>query len=140
MPGDLWLQDLNGDGKIDAQDQERLGKSGSPQFVYGVSLGANYKGFTLDVLVQGTGARNSYMGFYAQAAEGLNRTNFAFQSNYWSANNTGSRFPRPADNSLNSGNNYTSSTFWLVNTQYVRLKSLTLNYDFKSVIKNPEFS
>ena len=134
--GDVWYQDINGDGKIDGQDQWRTGKPSDPRFVYGITLGGSYKGFTFDVLIQGTGNRNTYLGGYLQGAEGANRVNFAFQKDFWTANNTGASFPRAGDNSLNSNNNYASSDFWLINTRYVRLKSLTLNYDFKSIIKN----
>jgi len=136
MLGDVWYQDVNGDGKIDAQDQWRKGKPSDPRFVYGLTLGGSFKGLTLDMLIQGTGNRNTYMGYYLQGAEGANRVNFAFQKDFWTANNTGASFPRAGDNSLNGNNNYTSSDFWLISTKYVRLKSLTLSYNLKSIIKN----
>ncbi|MFT4154771.1 TonB-dependent receptor [Parafilimonas sp.] len=138
--GDLWLEDTNGDGKIDAQDYRRLGKSQSPRFTYGMPLGIEYKGFRLDALIQGSGSRNVYLGTYLQGSEGVNRVNFEFQKDYWLSDNTNSSFPRAGTSSLNNGNNYVSSTFWLKNARFVRLKSLTLTYDFKRLIKTNKIS
>ena len=135
-PGDVQLQDTNGDGKIDAQDYRQLGKSQSPHFTFGVPFGATYKGIRLDALVQGTGTRDVYLGTYLQGGEGVGRINYDFQKDYWLADNAGASFPRAGISSMNNSNNYTSSTFWLKNAQFVRLKSLTLSYDFKKLLGN----
>jgi len=133
--GDVWLEDTNGDGKIDAQDFRRLGKSSSPRFTFGIPFGLQYKGFKLDALVQGSGTRSVYLGGYLQGGEGFNRINFDFQKDYWLADNKNSDFPRAGNSSMNSGNNYTSSTFWLKNGRFVRLKSVTLSYNFTRLLK-----
>ncbi|MCU7552230.1 TonB-dependent receptor [Chitinophagaceae bacterium LB-8] len=137
--GDVWLADTNGDGKIDSQDNRRLGKSQSPRFTFGVPVGLQYKGLRLDALVQGTGTRNVYLGGLIQAGEGFNRINFDFQKDYWLSSNTDASYPRAGNNTMNSGNNYTTSTFWLKNARFVRLKSVTLSYDFKRIMKKSSF-
>lgn len=38
------------------------------------------------------------------------------------------------NSSVNGNNNYVTSDFWLVNGRYIRLKSLQLGYDFRSVL------
>jgi len=137
--GDNWLADINGDGKIDSDDFRRLGKAQSPQFVYGVPFGLTFKNITVDALLQGTGRRDVYLGGYLQGGEGLYRINFEFQKDFWMQGNTGASYPRAGTSSLNSGNNYARSTFWLKNAQYLRLKSLSIAYDFSPFIKNIKF-
>ena len=133
--GDIWYEDTNGDGKIDGQDFRRLGKSSSPRFIYGIPINLEYKGLSLDMLVQGTGKRNLYMGWGVMSDNG--RVTYDYEKDYWTENNTDSRFPRLTGTSLNSSNNSTSSTYWLMNAQYIRLKSLTLSYDLKrTILKN----
>lgn len=133
--GDVWLEDTNGDGKIDAQDFRRLGKSTSPRFTFGIPFGLEFKGLKLDALIQGSGTRNVYLGGYLQGGEGFGRINFDFQKNYWLSSNKDAEFPRAGNNTMNSNNNYTSSTFWLKNARFVRLKSVTLTYNFRRLLK-----
>jgi hypothetical protein len=129
--GDVSYADTNGDGKIDAQDFRRQGTSSSPRFVYGVNFGLNYKGFALDGLIQGTGSRDLYVGSYLQ---GRGTYVAEYQMDYWKPTNTGASEPRPTDTGINSGNNFTSSSYWIVNATCVRLKTLTLSYDLKSTL------
>lgn len=130
-PGDLWYQDVNGDGKIDGQDQSRFGHNANPTFVYGVDLGASYKGLTVMATIQGTGKRQTYFSNVAMGSEGERRLDFEFQNDNWSPDNLKAGMPRPGNASLNDNNNYASSDFWARDTHYVRLKSLTIAYDFK---------
>ena len=135
-PGDLWYADINGDGKIDGQDQHRYGHNSSPSFVYGFDIFLGWKGFNVMANIQGTGPRETYMNSYVQGSEGERRLDFKYQLDTWSPENRNATFPRPGNNSMNSNNNYASSDFWSVKSQYVRLKSLTLSYNFKySVLK-----
>ncbi|MFR4739669.1 hypothetical protein [Phocaeicola coprocola] len=55
-PGDIAYR-YNGRW-IDINDWIRQGAPRFLHLTYGITLGASYKGFTLDVLLQGTGARN----------------------------------------------------------------------------------
>lgn len=137
--GDVWLQDTNGDGKIDGQDNRRLGKSQSPRFTFGIPVGVQYKGLRLDALVQGAGTRDVYLGSYLQGGEGAGRINFDFQKDFWLSGNTAASFPRAGNNTMNAGNNYTTSTFWLKDGRFVRLKSITLSYDLKRIMKKSAF-
>jgi TonB-linked SusC/RagA family outer membrane protein len=138
--GDVWLQDTNGDGKIDAQDYRRMGLSQMPRFTFGLPVGVEYKGLHLDVLIQGTGSHDVYLGTYLQGGEGLTRINYEFQKDFWTSTNTSSSFPRAGTNAMNAGNNYTNSTYWLKDARFVRLKSLTLSYNFKRLVKSKIFS
>ncbi|WP_316753180.1 SusC/RagA family TonB-linked outer membrane protein [Pedobacter gandavensis] len=137
-PGDLQYQDVNNDGKIDGQDQARFGHNTSPTFVFGFDLGATYKGASIQATIQGTGARQTYMSNVSQGAEGERRLDFAFQNNSWSPDNQNANLPRPGNLTLNDNNNYASSDFWARKSNYVRLKSVTLSYDFKHALLNKQ--
>lgn len=136
-PGDLFFQDLNGDGKIDGEDFQRIGKPTFPSFSYGFDFNLDYKNFFLYGLLQGTGDR------YRQISEFMRGTNteylsYAFQLDYWRPDNPNAKFPRLSTyQNLNSGQNYTvSSDFWYHNAAYLRLKSIQFGYDFKDMLKN----
>lgn len=137
-PGDIWYEDVNGDGKIDGQDQRKYGYSSSPRFVYGFDLTLSWKGLSVLANIQGTGRRQIYMNNYAQAQEGERRLDFAYQLDTWSPENRDATFPRPGNISLNENNNYAGSDFWAVDAHYVRLKSLTISYDLKSSLFKKE--
>lgn len=47
MPGDIKYKDVNGDGKIDGNDQVAIGATTKPNLIYGFGIAANWKG--LDV-------------------------------------------------------------------------------------------
>ncbi len=132
-PGDIRYQDTNKDGKIDGQDFRRIGNNSSPRLVFGFTLSGEYKGFSINALIQGTGRRDIYIGDYLQARE-ENRVNFGFQADYWTSVNTNAKYPRAANSNINSSNNYSSSNFWLLDASYIRLKSLSLAYDLKKVV------
>ncbi len=51
-PGRIRYKDLNGDGKIDNFDQTWI-TEGVPDFNYGLNLGAGYKGFDVQLFLQG---------------------------------------------------------------------------------------
>lgn len=130
-PGDLQYQDVNNDGKIDGQDQMRYGHNTTPTFVFGFDLGASYKGASIMATIQGTGPRQTYMSNVAMGSEGERRLDFVFQTDAWSTDNPNATLPRPGNLTLNDNNNYASSDFWARKSNYVRLKSVTLSYDFK---------
>ena len=58
---------------------------------------------------------------------------YEFQTDVWTADNRNSLYPRLHQSaSYNGNNNFVSSDFWYVNTKYLRLKTLTVGYDFKN--------
>lgn len=132
--GDLGYQDINGDGKIDSEDQIKLGKPFFPLFDYGFDFNLDYKGFFLNGLLQGTGERYTELALLYKGGNIVN-SNYAFQLDFWTPDNIDAHFPRSsALQSTNSGNNTVNSDFWLINAQYIRLKSLQFGYDFKKVL------
>lgn len=133
--GDLKYEDFNGDGIINDNDQHRIGHASSPRMNYGLSLGLEYKGWFMNMLWQGAGA---YDIEYAYRTQEKMLVYFDFQKDAWSLDNQDALFPRLRSASgVNGYNNNMASTFWLVNGKYIRLKNLSIGYDFKNnVLKN----
>jgi hypothetical protein len=138
----LAYKDINGDGKIDSEDQIKLGKPFFPLFDYGFDFNLEYKGFFLNGLLQGTGERYTELALLYKGGNIVN-SNYTFQLDFWTPDNPSATYPRSsALQSTNSGNNTVNSDFWLINAQYIRLKSLQFGYDFKRVLfkNNPRIS
>lgn len=133
-PGDLKYQDFNGDGLIDGADQYNQGKNGFPRGLFGLNLGLKWKGFALDMLIQGSTRFDTYLGSTVMMSDSQSGSTprYGFQTDYWTPNNTDAKFPRLLYNlDTNGGNNSVTSNFWLINSHYTRLKDVRLSYDFK---------
>lgn len=129
--GDIAYQDVNGDGKIDGEDQVRWGMPTAPHFTYGIDFLFSYKGFTLSGLLYGTGKRNIEFDYTTKKNEAVWLLD-KYRLDYWTENNRDATFPRTSLEALtNGGNNAENSTFWVKNASFLRLKNLTLEYDFK---------
>ncbi len=126
-PGDIKFKDVNGDGKIDADDRVRSNKNSEPKFVAGVTLGANWNNFDLMMLFQGAVGGETYV-WRERAGEAGNFYKETFE-NRWTPENPSSVHPRI----FNRENEYWVSnrnTYYLKNTDYLRLKNVELGYTF----------
>lgn len=63
LPGDWWLNDWNGDGVVNNDDQHPIASLGLPVFNYGISMGASWKNLDLAMNFQGS------FGVYVQYGE-----------------------------------------------------------------------
>ncbi|GHE35742.1 SusC/RagA family TonB-linked outer membrane protein [Sphingobacterium griseoflavum] len=128
--GDLKYRDLNGDGFIDDRDQAPIGRPNLPSTVLGLTLGANYKGFSANILLQG-----SFDYSFDVIGTGIEPFQSQFQpihqQRYTPGNPQSAAFPRLTQNptTVNSARAYRSD-FWLLNAQYIRLKTVDLGYQF----------
>jgi len=132
--GDVKYEDFNGDGKIDSGDNQHLGKSSFPRGSYGLLFNLGYKGFALNMLLQGSTRFDLYKEGFNEQITSMPIA-YWYETDFWTPENTSAKYPRatcaPA---LNGNNNYQSSDLWLVNGAYLRLKSLNLSYDFKQIL------
>lgn len=136
--GDIKYEDVNGDGKIDGNDQRRLGSSSAPHIQYGINIQLGYKGFYLSTLLQGSGSFDMYispaLGMQTGQTYGL-PVAYDYQKDFWTVDNTDAQYPRlMANTALNANNNYMTSDFWTVNGRYLRMKDLQFGYDFKYLL------
>lgn len=145
--GDIKYKDLNGDGVIDEQDKARIGRSNRPKWMLGLNLSAEWNGFDFsaqftaglkfDVALIGT----YYNGYDDNTVwtqtfkEGANSPLWLVQNSY-SIDNPNGEYPRlTLGNMSHGGDNGLSSTFWMKNGNYLRLKDFQIGYSLpKSVL------
>ena len=142
-PGDIKYADLAGppgtngkptapDGKIDANDITSIGHPLYPEIVYGMTLGASWRGLDLNLLFQGAADATVYLTdeyaypFYNGAKI------FSEQTDAWTPTHTNARYPRLLTNPTT--NNTQNSSFWMYSGSYLRLKTAELGYSLPPVI------
>lgn len=146
--GDFRFKDLNGDGRITAEDRTYLG-SPLPDFVFGVPLNFKYNfksgDLELSMFFQGQTGNKIYnvMDYYLyNAAEG--NVYADIRSKHWSGQVAENRayFPLnttaeiPDLDANDAPRNFRSSNFFVKDGSYLRLKELRLAYSFdQSLIK-----
>lgn len=154
LPGDVKFKNLrddergtniisSGDNTLNNPGDRKVIGNRTPRYLYGINLGVNYKGFDLNVFMQGTGKRDAWID---------NTLTFPMYSdfkfiplykglgNYWqpvdAANgnytpvNANAEFPRIYGNYGNQGSNYRQSDRYLSDASYFRIKNVTLAYTF----------
>ena len=139
MAGDLKYYDFNGDGKIDGSDQIRAGAGSSPDTNFGINVDLGYKGWSFNMLWQGASNYNLYLdGIRMVGNSNYQPVIYEFQRDQWAPDNRNATYPRQhASSGSNGGNNFVGSDFWLVDSRYIRLKNLSIGYDFKhTLLKN----
>ena len=140
-PGDIKYQDVNGDGTINSDDQIAIGYSTTaPEIYYSFHLGAEWKGLGIDAMFQGTANYSAILNTKAMFRPVLNSTNLStyYYENRWTEGNTNARFPRLTSES--NTNNYQTSTVWVVNRSFLKLRNLEVYYKLpKSLMQKAKF-
>lgn len=138
--GDVKIVDLNNDGVIDSKDRFRFDYTSTPRTVFGINLGLSYKNFDVSALIQGQTDAYNYDGeFVRLGTTDYSNTYAARAKDHWTPDNTDATMPR-AD-CYQPG----SSTFFLYDATFVRLKNLEVGYSIpkkfseKIHIKNLRF-
>lgn len=133
MAGDLKYYDFNGDGKIDGDDQYRMGNGTSPRANFGINVDMSYKGWSFNMLWQGATNYNIYVDTILMGGNSnYLPVIYDFQTDIWSPDNRNALYPRQhASAGFNGNNNFVGTDFWLVDARYIRLKNMSIGYDFK---------
>jgi len=128
VPGDIKYEDVNDDGVINDNDICAIGYGSTPQIYYNLHLGAEYKGFGLYMMCQGTGRYSAIMStksLYWPLTGNTTISQYAYD-NRWTATNPNATMPRLSYSSNN--NNYQTSSWWLRNRSYLKLRNIELYY------------
>ncbi len=142
MAGDLKYYDFNGDGKIDGNDQYRQGAGTAPHANYGITADVRWRGFNFSMLWQGATNYNKYLDAILMGGNSnYLPVIYEFQTDIWAPDNTDALYPRQHINAgMTGSNNFVGTNFWLVDCHYIRLKNMTIGYDFKhKLLKNTKW-
>jgi TonB-linked SusC/RagA family outer membrane protein len=119
--GDIKYVDANNDGFVDERDRKEIGNS-SPRLQYGINLDLKYKGFNLSVLAIGYGKYNRLLDNQYYQIYGNRKYSQVVIDGLPNGN------AHPQLSVLSSENNFVSSTYWIVNGAFMKLRNVELGY------------
>ena len=123
-PGDLKFADVNRDGYLDDKDKRSFG-SGLPKVTFGFNYNGSWKNLDIAIMFNGTIGNKMYNAFKMD----LYRLNASPDLvNSWSPANPSSGIPRLVFSDPNS-NYTTSSSYFLEDASYLRLRNLQIGYN-----------
>jgi len=120
-PGDVKYSDTNNDGYVDERDRKEIGNS-SPRLQYGFNFDLNYKGFNLSILAMGYGKYNRLLNTQYYQIYGNRKYSRVVVDGLPNGN------PHPQLSALSSENNFVSSTYWIINSGFLKLRNIELGY------------
>lgn len=135
-PGDFRYKDLNGDGRISADDRVYLGSS-LPDFVFGIPVAFSYSNFDVNIFFQGQTGNKIFnvMDYYLNNAA-MGNLYADIRDKHWSGQlrddrkfytlNLNAQIPDldPTD----AARNFRASDFFVKDGSYLRLKELRFTY------------
>jgi TonB-linked SusC/RagA family outer membrane protein len=129
-PGDIRFRDLNNDGVINQFDKTALGYGTIPEIVYGFGINLAYKNFDISAFFQGVGNVDIQLtGMAPFGGTKIAENSLALITDRWTPETTNPHpfYPRLSSNST-LNDNYATSTWWLTNGRYLRLKNAEVGY------------
>jgi TonB-linked SusC/RagA family outer membrane protein len=127
--GYIRYRDINKDGIINGDDRVIVSSSTNiPKYTYGFGFNLGYKGFTLNAFFQGVAGIKIYptANLSFPFNNGANAT-WEWVTDSWTPERTNARLPIVTE-STGQQDNFQSSTFWLRDGSYLRLKNVQLAY------------
>lgn len=123
QPGDVRFVDYNKDGVINDDDRTKIGK-GMPDWTFGLTFNAQWKGFDLSLFFQGTQGNDVFDFSMRGDIPAMNRPDWILER--WHGEGTSNRIPRMT--SSNPNGNWRSSDLYIKNGSYLRLKTSQIGY------------
>jgi TonB-linked SusC/RagA family outer membrane protein len=123
-PGEIKVEDVNGDGKHDAADRTILG-SQVPKWSGGITNRFEFKGFDLSVFVFARIGSMFQSGFHSTFNTLAGRYN-NLDIDYWTPNNPSNDFPRPNQNQESP---VYASTLTYFSGTFVKIRNINFGYN-----------
>ena len=124
--GDIKYADLNGDGKIDAANDRTVIGQNFPSWTGGLSINLYWKDFDFSALFQGAFDVDKYCEAESSYAFYNGGKVLKKHLDRWTPENHNASYPRITKDSQT---NFVTSSFWLEDASYVRLKNVSLGYN-----------
>ena len=133
LPGDMKIRDVDGSGKIDADDRVRLEKNRDPLFTGGMNFNLQYKNFDCTILFQG--ATGGLLFFGTESGTIGNFLKYSYDHR-WTVEHPSSTDPRLVNrgNTYFAGGAFGFNTYWLRKSNYLRLKNIEFGYNLPTKI------
>lgn len=130
--GDPTFVDVDGDGEVTEDDRTYIGDA-IPDFTYGITLTAAYKGFDLTVFGTGSQGNDIFHASYRPDYKTSNKMKEVFYDNRWTTDNPNGTVPRSNANDMDK---YITSDAMVYDGSYFKIKQIQLGYTFpKSWLK-----
>ncbi len=138
MGGDIKYRDINKDGQINSLDRVPIGYPTQPEIIYGFGLSTGFRNFDISFFFQGLARESFWIDAYAtspfidtdgnSAISSKNALLKVYAENHFSENNPDifELWPRLADRHI--ANNTQTSTWFMRDGSFLRLKSLEFGY------------
>lgn len=123
LPGDYYIVDFNGDGKVDVEDSAPYGYTGTPQNTYNATLGFEYKGFSCFVQFYGVTNVTREVSLVSFT---YNTDNVYDLGTWWNGTDLNGEVLLPRWYSQTSS--YSNGTQYLYDGSYCRLKNAEVAY------------
>ena len=124
--GDIKYKDINGDGKVDGNDQTILG-SPFPNLIYGFNSNLSYKGLNLIIFFQGVSGVKVFNSNDFMIANSMTRISNQLNevNDRWTLQNPNpnAKYPRASTTQM------LVSDRFVQDADYLRLKNILLSYD-----------
>lgn len=135
--GDNMFEDINKDGKLDYNDYVYLG-SNDPKISFSFNAGLEWNNFDLSCVFQGvaqrtifrTGDNNGNLTWRVPMRAYYMNTSNVSVNNTWSPETPNAHYPSYTHNDVINDYNYQASSWAVEDGSYIRLKSVTLGYNF----------
>jgi hypothetical protein len=125
--GSVKVADLNGDNKIDPNNDRQIIGWTRPRWVVGMSNTINYKGWDLTIFLYG---RLNYL--YNSGGEGQSARYVTRQINYYTENNQNAEFQKPIFNSGGAAVDPYFAALGYFNASFIKVRNISLGYTFDS--------
>lgn len=131
--GDIKYRDINGDGIISDLDMVPIGYPTEPELIYGFGLSTGYKGFDFSVFFQGLGRESFWIDVnqtspFVKDGGKVKQLLKYYADDHWSENNRDIYALWPRLSTKVVENNAKTSTWFMRDGSFLRLKSLELGY------------
>jgi hypothetical protein len=128
-PGFFRYADVNNDKVIDPKDRTFIGNP-NPDFTYGLNLALTYKNFDISTFFYGSQGNdifnnNKWWVDFWPSFQGQKSQDLLYRS--WTPSNTGATVPK-ASNKSNFSTNTVSSSYYLEDGSFLRMKNLQVGY------------
>lgn len=143
--GDIRYLDVNRDRQITQADMVPIGYPTLPEIVYGFGFSTGYKGLDLSVFFQGLAHESFWMNTapYSSTNTGSvipfvdnGAVLKAFADSYWSEDNRNVDALWPRLSTTVNQNDTQTSTFFMRNGSFMRLKQLEVGYSFPQKVQD----